>query len=298
MAWWPTGPWTKPWAPRRLTELAATTWTWLNLTAANVVSGRWGKTFTLTLTRDTEKITQILSVAAIDGVASGWTLLDNFDRYPEGSLAGQGNWANLHFAQGETALIAVTNGNHFLTTSAGDVMGVFPLTGNNIITEGQERTLFDDFYLSKSGYLTTVPRAYGMTTPVAAPPTLSIGLVGGQIEITWSGGTLESSTRARRPSGNNGPAKGPITIPCSAGVWFGSIAIWSAWMSSTLSATATRRIPWTIANTYWNRSTPPRAARWIRNPGLSPRKTPRCPTLTATSSSAARSRATSRATAR
>jgi hypothetical protein len=30
---------------------------------------------------------------------------------------------------------------------------------------------FDDFYLSKSGYLTTVPRAYGFTTPVVGAPT-------------------------------------------------------------------------------------------------------------------------------
>jgi hypothetical protein len=322
----------------------------------------YSKTFTLTLTRGTETVTQALSVAAIDGVAPGWTLLDNFDRYAEGSLAGKGNWANLHFVPSETALIVVTNGNHFLTTSAGDVMGVLPLAGDNVITEGQERTLFfraflrgypqeqvltlvalsemdflnggenniglgatlssvsslwnpdftgprvgvgahngfnvgadypvvpdepgllpdqpynfwidvknnplpgdlantgdlftlwvakegdterlpviqdyhadrdpaavvkstldelvvnarggsgteqivlfDDFYLSKSGYLTTVPRVYGMTAPVAAPPTLSIGLVGGQIEIAWSSGTLESSANV---SGGWSPVSG------------------------------------------------------------------------------------------
>jgi hypothetical protein len=299
-------------------------------------------------------------VAVIAGINPGWTLLDNFDRYPEGSLAGNGNWANLHYQQAETALIVVTNGNHFLTTSAGDVMGVLPL-GDNAIVEGQERTLFfrafirgypqqpvlnlvalteanflnggenniglgaalssvdsllnpdqtgpricigasdgfnagatypivpaepgllpnevynvwvdvtnnvppsdnantgdtftiwvardgdttrelvvqdyhadrdptavvkssldklvvnarggsgteqmvlfDDFYLSKSGLNTTVPRAYGFTVPVAPTPTLAIRMVGSEIEITWSNGILESSSSVGA-SGNWAP---------------------------------------------------------------------------------------------
>jgi len=312
----------------------------------------YSKTFTLKITRGTETVTNSLSVAAIDGIAPGWTLIDNFDRYSEGPLAGVGNWVNLHYQAAESALIVVTNGNHFLTTSAGDVMGVLRLTGSNIITEGQERTLFfrayirgypleqaqylvsltemtflnggenniglgaalgsasgllnpdqtgprigigaangfnsgvtyptvpdepgllpdqpynfwidvtnnamppdlsntgdtftvwvakegddtrqlvvqgyyadrdptavvkstldelvvntrggtgreqivlfDDFYLSKSGVLTNVPRAYGFSVPVPppAPLTLSIRIVGGQIEVTYAGGTLESS---------------------------------------------------------------------------------------------------------
>ncbi|MBI4663654.1 MAG: LamG domain-containing protein [Verrucomicrobia bacterium] len=55
---------------------------------------------------------------------------------------------------------------------------------------------FDDIYLSKSGYTTTVPRAFGFTVPVAAAPSaLSIKAVaGGEIEITFGGGTLESTT--------------------------------------------------------------------------------------------------------
>jgi len=56
---------------------------------------------------------------------------------------------------------------------------------------------FDDIYLSKTGYNTTVPRAFGFTVPVAEtvkPPTLAIKRVGAELEITWSAGTLESST--------------------------------------------------------------------------------------------------------
>jgi hypothetical protein len=107
----------------------------------------YSKTFTLKVTRDTETATQTLPVAAISEVAAGWTLLENLDRYPEGSLMGNGNWANLHYQPAETALIVVTNGNHFLTTSSGDVMGVLPLTGSNVVTEGQERTLFFRAYI-------------------------------------------------------------------------------------------------------------------------------------------------------
>ena len=61
---------------------------------------------------------------------------------------------------------------------------------------------FDDFYLSKSGYNSTVPRVFGFTTPVApvvVAPKLSIGVSGSQVEITFSGGTLESSSDLAGP---------------------------------------------------------------------------------------------------
>jgi len=68
---------------------------------------------------------------------------------------------------------------------------------------GTERLLlFDDFYVSKTGFNATVPRPVGFTTPMPdQPPTLAIRRVGGEIEITWSGGTLESS--ASLPGGWN-----------------------------------------------------------------------------------------------
>jgi hypothetical protein len=56
---------------------------------------------------------------------------------------------------------------------------------------------FDDIYLSQSGFNSTVPRAFGFTVPVAEtakPPTLAIKRVGAELEITWSAGTLESTT--------------------------------------------------------------------------------------------------------
>jgi hypothetical protein len=52
----------------------------------------------------------------------------------------------------------------------------------------------DDIYLSKSGFNSTVPRAFGFTTPVSGePPTLSIAAAAGQVQITWSAGTLQSA---------------------------------------------------------------------------------------------------------
>jgi hypothetical protein len=55
--------------------------------------------------------------------------------------------------------------------------------------------LFDDFYLSQSGYNSSVPRTFGFTTPVTGQAvSLGIKMSGTQIEISWAGGTLESST--------------------------------------------------------------------------------------------------------
>jgi hypothetical protein len=42
------------------------------------------RTFALTVRRGTESVTESVTVAAIGDVAPGWTLVDNFDRYPAG----------------------------------------------------------------------------------------------------------------------------------------------------------------------------------------------------------------------
>ena len=57
-----------------------------------------------------------------------------------------------------------------------------------------QNLLFDDLYLSRGGFLATVPRAFGFSVPVSGePPTLAVRRVGGQVEITYGGGTLESA---------------------------------------------------------------------------------------------------------
>ena len=101
------------------------------------------RTFNMTLTRGEETVSQPLTVYAIDGVAEGWTLIDNFDRYNLGLLSGQGGWGDLDAADFS---IIEHNGNRFLAPHAGDAVAVLPL-GPQSIFEGQQRTLFFRAYL-------------------------------------------------------------------------------------------------------------------------------------------------------
>lgn len=295
-------------------------------------------TYTITASRGADSITAQATVTVIDQVAAGWTLLDNFDRYPTGFLSQSPWWADL---RGDFARVEELNGNHVMSIRSADSAAVLPL--NNLsLQEGQERTvffrmiprgaptaalqhiigltdknarwyadlqgnvgpavrplfetelwwlgtingiggvieyaaenlsvdqvynvwldirntaltdpldpsdsfsvhiqregggprttvfsgyvsdrdpnavdpiiggvapvlhslyiagnntadsaLFDDFYISRSGYNTTVPRAFGFTVPVGgSAPTMAVATVGNEIEITWDGGALESS---------------------------------------------------------------------------------------------------------
>ncbi|MFO1497023.1 MAG: hypothetical protein U1G07_01275 [Verrucomicrobiota bacterium] len=75
---------------------------------------------------------------------------------------------------------------------------------------------FDDIYISKSGYNSTVPRPLGFTTPAGGGGgeiTLSIARAGNQIEIQWAGGTLESAADI---AGAWSPVTGATTSPYRA----------------------------------------------------------------------------------
>jgi len=100
------------------------------------------KTFTLTLTRGTEKVSSQVSVAAIDGVAAGWTLIDNFDRYPAGMLNGQSAWKDLDAVD---FVLADVGGNIMVGANAGDATASLPL-GPLTVKEGQQNTLFFRIY--------------------------------------------------------------------------------------------------------------------------------------------------------
>ena len=52
------------------------------------------KTFTLTASRDGDSVSADFKVSALDGVREGWTLIDNFDAWPAGSIGGLGSWKN------------------------------------------------------------------------------------------------------------------------------------------------------------------------------------------------------------
>jgi hypothetical protein len=82
--------------------------------------------------------------------------------------------------------------------------------GNN----ATDSALFDDFYISRGGYNATVPRAFGFTAPVtAAPPTVGVTTANGEIVVSWTGGTLESSAS---PTAGFTPVAGATTSPYRA----------------------------------------------------------------------------------
>ncbi|HEX5220605.1 MAG TPA: LamG-like jellyroll fold domain-containing protein [Verrucomicrobiae bacterium] len=56
--------------------------------------------------------------------------------------------------------------------------------------------IFDDFYLSTSGYNSTVPKPSGMVIP---PGPVSITWSGNQLQISWTRGTLQSSSNVDGP---------------------------------------------------------------------------------------------------
>jgi hypothetical protein len=96
------------------------------------------RTFTLTLSRGAESLTASVSVAAIDGIAAGWRLIDNFDRYQPGLLNQQGGWADLDAVDWEVVEDA---GNKYAVPNAGGATARL-LLGRLTMVEGDERTLF------------------------------------------------------------------------------------------------------------------------------------------------------------
>jgi hypothetical protein len=76
-----------------------------------------------------------------------------------------------------------------------DLSRVF--VGNN----DANAVFFDDIYISKSGLNATIPRAFGFTTPVGGMGQLSleITVTGGQLQISWPEGTLESAAAVTGP---------------------------------------------------------------------------------------------------
>lgn len=83
------------------------------------------------------------------------------------------------------------------------------VAGNNAAASA----LFDDFYISDSGYNATQPRAYGFSQPVGGqPPTLSVGLTAGKVAVTWSAGALESAPAPTGPWATVAGAASPLSV--------------------------------------------------------------------------------------
>lgn len=88
-------------------------------------------------------------------------------------------------------------------------------------TAGASLLFFDDLYLSKSGYLSTVPRPFGFTTPLPGqPPRLVIARNGTQITVSWDGGTLESAPAVTGPWTPVSGATSPYITPATEAARF------------------------------------------------------------------------------
>ena len=118
-------------------------------------------TFTLVATRGAESLTNRVTVAAIDGIATNWELLDNFDRYPAGNFTTNGFWSDTQ------ANTTVTNigGNNLLDMGTGNHSVILQLQ-KLAITEGQSRTLFARAYVARdpalamTSFMGVTDRAY------------------------------------------------------------------------------------------------------------------------------------------
>ncbi|MFO1497022.1 MAG: LamG-like jellyroll fold domain-containing protein [Verrucomicrobiota bacterium] len=111
----------------------------VGLGSTNVVISQSAQ-FTLTVRRGTETVTTNTSVAAIEGIANNWALLDNFDRYAVGIsqhvLGGPG---------GNSQVIDV-NGNRMLDIRGAGRLALLGLS-DLTVKEGQQRTLFARIYV-------------------------------------------------------------------------------------------------------------------------------------------------------
>jgi hypothetical protein len=111
---------------------------------SKTVSLTTSKTFRLTVKRGAESLTSELKVAVIDGIGTGWTLLDNFDRYSPGVVPSPWRVA------GVNATVVNVAGNPMLSVGGGaDAMTALQLN-DLMVKEGDQRTLFARFYLART----------------------------------------------------------------------------------------------------------------------------------------------------
>jgi hypothetical protein len=98
------------------------------------------KTYTLTVRRGTEQVTAQTSIASVDGVSSGWALLENFNQYQPGAFTNQ-YWSDTR----ANALVIAVDGNNLLDLRGSDHTVILLLRGYSVL-EGQQRTLFSRIY--------------------------------------------------------------------------------------------------------------------------------------------------------
>jgi hypothetical protein len=166
-------------------------------------------TYTLIATRGAESLTNQITVAAIGGIAANWSLVDNFDRYPEGNFTTNGFWSD---TQANTTITNI-GGNKLLDMGTGNHSVILQLQ-KLAITEGQTRTLFAralvarDPALTMTSFFGLTDRSYrfwgdnndaGGFGPAVIPSTVSGSLMfganngAGNATVDTAGPVLESN---------------------------------------------------------------------------------------------------------
>jgi concanavalin A-like lectin/glucanase superfamily protein len=127
-----------------------------------VVSGiTTSKTYTLTAQRTTNSVSAQTTVTVVNGVAAGWTVLDNFQAYSAGPLVNP-YWSDLR--GGST--VEDLSGNHMLNTPSGSggegQVAVLPLS-TIAVAPNQGRTLFARVYVQDDPAATAMFNDIGLT---------------------------------------------------------------------------------------------------------------------------------------
>jgi len=136
-----------------------------------------------------------LQVAAIDGVAAGWTLLDNFDRYAVGGLPKP--WG----ISGAGVKVVDVSGNRMLSVGGGGDTICGLVLNNFTLKEGDQRTLFARFYLSQTVAAGGIAQYLGLSDKGIRFYADSSADLGPDVTFQNPSGPLEIGTRNGNGSG-------------------------------------------------------------------------------------------------
>ena len=115
------------------------------------------KTFRMTIQRGDESVSSEIEVAAIDGIAANWNLLDNFDRYAVGPLPKP--WG----VSGANVTVVNVSSNRMLSVAGATDSACRLLLNDLTINEGEQRTLFARFYLPQTVAAAGVAQYMGLS---------------------------------------------------------------------------------------------------------------------------------------
>lgn len=158
--------------------------------------------YTITVSRGVDTVTETARVAVVDGVASDWVLLDNFDTYEAGYLADFGDW--FVDTRGRELLVEAMDDNLVLRPSGGSAAGTMNLY-THTLQENESATLFFRVFTQGNPAadirqivgLTDVPLRGSGDSLDNVGPAVSVSnvtgewVVGARNDTTANGGLLE-----------------------------------------------------------------------------------------------------------